>query len=269
MGFFLISCSSTKVIQALSGTLKSSGASGEDEHTAQSVQFTKDSGFLPQEDKSRLTFVLWSILTARFSHDGFISFSHTNPSSGSYPNQRSQSDPHASTVLSVSGFQVGEPPAAKSCRCQAQCPRPQESRSWQVGSWGEEVEEAAYVTLPSRDGFLFWSWELISWHLGKHVTNKRAKCENVPVCKGVINQPKLRFNDFFKNSFPLINVSDFCADATNTQEGRVTETRFIPWCWEHVGWHRAVFKPLNSSPIIALLILIKAIFSWNKMAASH
>lgn len=55
--FFLISCSSTKVIRALSGTLKTSGASGEDEHTAQSVQFTKDPGFLPQEDKSRLTFV--------------------------------------------------------------------------------------------------------------------------------------------------------------------------------------------------------------------
>lgn len=96
---FLISCSSTKVIQALSGTLKSSAASGEDEHTAQSVQFTKDSGFLPQEDKSRLTFVFWSILTARFSHDGFISFGHTNPSSGSYPNQ-SQSDPRASTASS-------------------------------------------------------------------------------------------------------------------------------------------------------------------------
>lgn len=216
--YFLISCSSTKVIQALSGTLKSSAASGEDEHTAQSVQSTKDSGFLPQEDKSRLTFVFWSILTARLSHDGFISFCHTNPSSGSYPNQ-SQSDPRA---LPVSGFQVGEPPAARSCRCQAPCPRPQESRSWQVGSWGEE---AAYVTLPSRDGFLFWSWEFISLHLGKHVTNKRAKCENVPVCKGVINQPKLRLNDFLKN--PLINISDFCADATRTQEGRVTETRFI------------------------------------------
>lgn len=49
--------------------------------------------------------------------------------------------------------------------------------------------------------------------------------ENLPVCKGVINQPKLRLNDFLKN--PLINISDFCADATRTQEGRVTETRFI------------------------------------------